>query len=327
MGILVTGSAGFIGFHVVKQLLEQGFSVVGIDSLSDYYEVKLKIDRNNILKGFSGYDFSQVDICDLEGLAQIFKHRKIDKICHLAAQPGVRYSIQNPFAYQKANNEGFLNVIECTRHYGVKQFVYASSSSVYGGNKKLPFSEIDTVDAPVSLYAATKKSNELVAHVYKHLYGINAIGLRFFTVYGPWGRPDMAYFAFTRAILADKPIKVYNHGNMKRDFTYVNDIVGGVLAALEYSGQCEIFNLGNDRTVSLEDFIAYLEKYLGRQAIKQMLPIQPGDIPETWADIDSAKKELGYQPKTDIKQGLELFVNWFKNDYMNLNAQLQGAKS
>jgi len=312
MKILVTGAAGFIGSQVAGWLLDHGFEVVGLDNLNDYYDVNLKIDRNKILFNKTAYKFYHLDLCDQNSLADLFKSEKIEKICHLAAQPGVRFSIENPFAYQKANNEAFLNIIEGARNFGIKQFVYASSSSVYGGNKKLPFAENDSVDSPVSLYAATKKSNELVAHVYSQLFGINAIGLRFFTVYGPWGRPDMAYFSFTKAILGGQPIKVYNHGKMKRDFTYVDDIVSGVVAALSYDSQYAIFNLGNDKTVSLEEFIACLEEYLGKKANKQLLPIQPGDIVETWADIKAARDKLGYQPKADIRFGLKKFIDWYR---------------
>lgn len=321
--VLVTGSAGFIGFHVAKQLLEQGAFVIGIDNLNDYYDVQLKVGRNDILKQFAAYNFTPIDICDLEGLGQLFQRLKIDKICHLAAQPGVRYSLQNPFAYQRSNNEGFLNVIECARRYGVKQFVYASSSSVYGGNKQVPFSVNDRVDEPISLYAATKRSNELVAHVYRHLYGIKAVGLRFFTVYGPWGRPDMAYFLFTKAILEGRPIKVFNHGQMKRDFTYIDDIVSGILASLDYQGGEDIFNLGNDRPVNLLEFIRAIEAQLGIKAKTELLPLEPGDVPETWANIDSARRELGFFPKIEIQSGLTQFISWFKKDYLKLAAGLQ----
>jgi len=312
MKTLVTGSAGFIGFHVTNALLDQGDEVVGFDNLNDYYDVGLKVARNAILQNKPGYNFCDLDLCDYEGLAKLFRTEKIDRICHLAAQPGVRYSLTNPLAYQKSNNEGFLNIIECARQFSVKQFVFASSSSVYGGNTKLPFSVDDRVDNPISLYAATKRSNELVAHVYSHLYGLNTIGLRFFTVYGPWGRPDMAYFRFTKAILNDQPIEVYNRGKMARNFTYIDDIVAGVKASLAYSAKYEIFNLGNDQTVELLSFISCLEKLLGKKAKLTMLPLQPGDPIETWADISSARKKLNYQPKTDIEAGLKKFVAWFQ---------------
>ncbi|MFA4884240.1 MAG: NAD-dependent epimerase/dehydratase family protein [Candidatus Margulisiibacteriota bacterium] len=315
MKTLVTGSAGFIGFHVSAALLAQGDEVVGLDDLNDYYDVGLKLARNAILQNKSGYNFYRLDLCDYEGLTKLFRTEKIDRICHLAAQPGVRYSLTNPFAYQKSNNEGFLNIIEGARQFGIKQFVFASSSSVYGGNTKLPFSVDDRVDNPISLYAATKRSNELVAHVYSHLYGIQVIGLRFFTVYGPWGRPDMAYFSFTKAILDGQPIDVYNQGKMTRNFTYIDDIVAGVKASLVYNAKYEIFNLGNDKTVELLSFISCLEKLLGKKAKLTMMPLQPGDPIETWADISSAKKKLNYRPKTDIEAGLKEFVAWFQTEY------------
>lgn len=325
--ILVTGSAGFIGFHVTKELLDNGEKVVGVDNLNSYYDVSLKFARNKILQRDENYKFFKLDLCEYSELKKLFAEEKIDKISHLAAQPGVRYSLDNPFAYQKSNNEGFLNIIECARRFGIKQFIYASSSSVYGGNIKVPFSVEDRVDSPLSLYAATKRSNELVAHVYRHLFGLRTIGLRFFTVYGPWGRPDMAYFMFTKAILEGEPIKVFNHGQMTRDFTYIDDIVAGVLASLEYKGEVKVFNLGNDQPISLLDFIGALENQLGKKAVKKLLPMQPGDVAETWAEIEAARQELGYQPKTDIRQGLERFINWFKNDYVKLGVQLQGAMS
>jgi UDP-glucuronate 4-epimerase len=310
--ILVTGSAGFIGSHVASALLAAGEEVVGLDNLNDYYDVSLKLARNARLKEHPNYTFYQLDLCDHSALQKLFQKENIGKICHLAAQPGVRYSIENPFVYQKTNNEGFLNVIECARHFGVKQFLYASSSSVYGGNKKVPFSVTDRVDSPVSLYAATKKSNELVARTYRHLYGINAIGLRLFTVYGPWGRPDMAYFSFSRAIVEDRPIRVFNHGKMRRDFTFIDDIVSGIRASLNYTGSEDVFNLGNDQPVGLLEFIGLLEKFLGKKAQKEFLPMQAGDVVETWADIGPARKELGYDPKTGVEQGLEKFVQWFR---------------
>ncbi|MBI5701707.1 GDP-mannose 4,6-dehydratase [Candidatus Saganbacteria bacterium] len=315
MKILITGSAGFIGFHVAMELLKDGHIVFGVDNLNSYYDVSLKTSRNNLLKKYQNYNFYELDICGYEGLKNIFKANSFDKVCHLAAQPGVRYSIENPFIYQKTNNEGFLNIIECARQYKVNQFIYASSSSVYGANKKIPFSVVDRVDRPLSLYAATKRSNELVAYAYSHLYGINTIGLRFFTVYGPWGRPDMSYFLFTGAILNNKPINVFNNGRMKRNFTYVDDVVAGVKASLGYEAKYEIFNLGNDRTEELMDFIDCIEKNLNKKAKKNLLPIQPGDVLETWADIDTARKKLGYCPRTDIAAGITNFINWYKDYY------------
>ncbi len=316
--VLVTGSAGFIGFHVARALLEAGNEVVGLDNLNDYYDVNLKLSRNKVLAKYDNYKFYQIDLCDNDSLQQIFEKENISHICHLAAQPGVRYSLENPFVYQKSNNEGFLNIIECARRYGVKQFVYASSSSVYGGNKKVPFSVADNVDSPISLYAATKKANELVAHVYSHLYGINTIGLRFFTVYGPWGRPDMSYFLFTEAILKNQPIKVFNYGKMKRNFTYIDDVVSAVLASLKHQSKFAVFNIGNDKTVTLLDYITCLEKHLGQTAEKELLPLQPGDIVETWADIDATREQLGYDPKTDIDEGLKIFIDWYKKEKCNV---------
>lgn len=318
--ILITGSAGFIGFHVVKALLESGSDIIGLDNLNDYYDLNLKKSRNALLEEYGNFKFYKIDLCDYEELKSLFSKEKIDKICHLAAQPGVRYSILNPFAYQKANNEGFLNILECARNLNVKQFVFASSSSVYGGNKKIPFSVSDRVDNPISLYAATKKSNELVAYVYSHLYGINTIGLRFFTVYGPWGRPDMSYFLFTKAILEDRPIKVFNFGKMKRNFTYIDDVVSGILASLDRKKGHEIFNLGNDKTVDLIDFIYCLEGYLGKKAKKEFLPMQAGDILETWANIDSSREELNYKPQVAIETGLKRFVDWYKEVYSKISS-------
>lgn len=312
MRVLVTGAAGFIGFHVAKALLDRGYEVFGIDNLNVYYDINLKLARNRILEEYKGYTFYKKDLCDFPALDEIFRNHKVDKICHLAAQPGVRYSVENPFIYQKVNGEGFLNIIECARRFAVTQFMYASSSSVYGGNRKTPFSVTDRVDNPVSLYAATKRSNELVAHAYHHLYGMNTVGLRFFTVYGPWGRPDMAYYIFTKSILADQPIRVFNYGKMKRNFTYIDDAVAGVLSSLDYGKGYEIFNLGNDRTEELLDFIGCLEKNLKRKAIKDLLPAQPGDVLETWADIATSRKKLGYRPKTSIENGVKRFVDWYR---------------
>jgi len=312
--ILVTGAAGFIGFHLCRQLLDDKKPVVGIDNINDYYDPALKRARLDILKQYKQFTFYQYDLCDYDALRTLFSDHTIDYICHLAAQAGVRYSLENPFAYQKSNNEGFLNIIECARHFRVQNFVYASSSSVYGGNTKLPFSETDRVDNPISLYAATKKSNELVANCYSHLYGLPTSGLRFFTVYGPWGRPDMALFLFTRAILKKEKIAVFNQGKMRRNFTYIDDIIRGVRIALAHPVSGEIYNIGNNRAENLMDFIAEIEKNLGRTAEKEFLPMQPGDVAETVADIGKLQK-LGYEPTTDIDTGIKKFIDWYTSFY------------
>ncbi len=310
--ILVTGAAGFIGFHVSKKLLERGDTVVGIDNLNSYYDVNLKKGRLDILQDSDLFSFYREDIQDLAAVRRIFQKHEPGIICNLAAQAGVRHSLRDPFSYQKSNLEGFLNLLELARAQGVKNFVYASSSSVYGSNKKVPFSVEDRVDNPVSLYAATKKANELMAHAYSHLYGIPCTGLRYFTVYGPWGRPDMALFLFTDAILKDRPINVYNYGKMKRDFTYIDDIVDGTLAALDRAVAYDIFNLGNSNSVELMDFIDALEEELGKKARKNMMPIQPGDVPETSADIEKSRKLLGFAPKTPLNTGIRNFVAWYR---------------
>jgi len=312
--ILVTGVAGFIGFHVAKVLCENKAEVVGIDNVCDYYDPALKRARLDRLKDFTRFHFYEADICDYSFLTSLFQQHPITKVCHLAAQAGVRYSLTNPFAYQKSNNEGFLNVIECARHHHVENFVYASSSSVYGANTKMPFSESDRVDTPVSLYAATKRSNELVAHCYSHLYELPCSGLRFFTVYGPWGRPDMALFIFTRAILEGKPIDVYNNGNMRRNFTYIDDIVKGVVLTLNAPAAYEIYNIGNSRAENLLDFIHEIERNCDKKAEMNFLPMQPGDVPETVADITKLKK-LGYDPATNIDEGVKRFVEWYRGYY------------
>ncbi|MBW2973155.1 NAD-dependent epimerase [Candidatus Woesearchaeota archaeon] len=313
MQVLVTGGAGFIGFHVAKALLERGEEVVIVDNFSDYYDVSLKENRIKQIKDNQSLKIYRADISNYEEMEKIFKENKIDKICHLAAQAGVRYSLENPFAYQKTNVLGTLVLLELARHYGIKDFVFASSSSVYGKNKKIPFSESDFVDIPISLYASTKKSNELMAHTYHHLFGLNCTGLRFFTVYGPWGRPDMALFKFVKNTLEGKPIDVYNYGKCKRDFTYVTDIVAGVIAALDNPLPYEIINLGNNVPVELGYFIEIIEKELGKKAIKNMMPLQPGDVPETFADIEKAKKLLGFEPKTKIEEGIKQFIEWYKS--------------
>jgi len=315
--ILVTGSAGFIGFHVTKKLLETGNKVIGIDSLNNYYEPKLKKDRNKILLESKNYKFYKLNLKNEKELKKIFTENKIDKICHLAAQAGVRYSLENPLAYEESNLKGFINIIECARHFKIKDFIYASSSSVYGKNKmdKKGFKESDEVNQPISLYAATKKANELIAYNYHHLFGINCTGLRFFTVYGPYGRPDMAIYIFTKNILAEKNIDVYNHGKMFRDFTYVGDIVDGIIKALEKSYPYEIFNLGNSETVELKYLITTIEKNLKKKAKIKLKPIQPGDVEKTFANISKAKKMLGFNPKTKIEEGVKNFIEWYKDYY------------
>ena len=317
MKVLVTGGAGFIGFHVTKALLDRGESVIIVDNFNDYYDPKIKYNRIKQIKRHKDLVVYKKDISNYREMEKIFRKHKFDKICHLAAQAGVRYSLKDPFRYEIWNNLGTLNLLELCRKFKIKDFVYASSSSVYGGNKKIHFSEKDNVDSPISFYAATKKANELYAHVYHHLYGLNCTGLRFFTVYGPWGRPDMAAYKFVRAIEEGKPIEVYNYGNMKRDFTYVSDIVKGILAAIDKPFGYEIFNLGNNRPVELNKFIAVIEKNLGRKAEKKMMPMQQGDVPATYADIRKAKKMLGFEPKTNIEQGVKKFVEWYK-DYSKI---------
>jgi UDP-glucuronate 4-epimerase len=312
--ILVTGAAGFIGFHVVRRLCEEGEEVVGIDNVNSYYDPALKEARLAQLAGCKGFRFYRVDICDFARLVSIADAHKPSMICHLAAQAGVRYSLQNPFAYQTSNNEGFLCMIELARRLQVTNFVYASSSSVYGGNTKLPFSESDRVDSPISLYAATKRSNELTAHCYSHLFGIKCSGLRFFTVYGPWGRPDMALFLFTKAILEGRPIDVYNQGNMRRNFTYIDDIVEGVLCTLRHPVRYEIYNVGNGRAEDLLDFIREIEKNLSKKAIINFQPMQPGDVAVTVADI-AKLSHLGYRPETNIDAGVRKFIEWYKEYY------------
>jgi UDP-glucuronate 4-epimerase len=312
--ILVTGSAGFIGFHMAKSLLDDGHEVVGFDSFSDYYSVQLKRDRHALLAGRGGFEGIEADLCDLRSLEECFRRHRFETVCHLAAQAGVRYSLTHPHAYQKSNLEGFLNMLECCRNHGARRLVYASSSSVYGGNTKLPFSEADPVDRPVSLYAATKKANELMAHCYTHLYGLQCVGLRFFTVYGPWGRPDMAAWLFTQAMLEGRPIQVFNHGRMQRDFTFIDDIVAGVKAALFATGLdgFEVFNLGNHQPENLMDLIRALAAELGVEPKMEMLPLQPGDVPSTCADIELARRKLGFEPRTPMSAGIPKFIAWYK---------------
>lgn len=315
MTTFVTGSAGFIGFHVAKQLLEDGVEVIGLDNLNDYYSKQLKIDRNSILEGYNDYTFYHNDLCEYEKLEEIFEENEIDKICHLAAQAGVRHSIEDPHAYQKSNLEGFTNILEIARHNDVDNLVYASSSSVYGGNDKIPYDIGDDVMTPISYYAATKVANEAMAHSYSHLYDLPTTGLRFFTVYGPWGRPDMALFKFTDRIVEGEQIDVYNYGDMKRDFTYIDDIVDGVTACLENPFDYEIFNLGNNTPVKLMDFIQILEDTLGMEAKKNMMPMQPGDMKVTYADISKSQEMLGYEPETGIEEGIEKFIDWYREYY------------
>jgi len=315
VSILVTGSAGFIGFHLAHRLLQEGIEVVGYDNVNDYYDPSLKEARLRILNDFDKFKFYRADLCDFATLQKVFSDQTIEKVVHLAAQAGVRYSLINPFAYQKSNLEGFLNIIELSKRAKVKNFIYASSSSVYGNNRHLPFSVQDNVDRPISLYAATKKSNELIAHVYAHLYQLPCTGLRFFTVYGPFGRPDMALFIFTKNILEGKPIDVYNFGQMKRDFTYIDDIVAGLRSAIDKPFPYEIFNLGNHRSENLMDFIHLIEEYSGRKAQINFQPIQPGDVPETYADISTATEKLGFVPRTQIREGIKLFLDWYFEYY------------
>lgn len=313
--ILVTGSAGFIGFSLSKKLLEDGRTVVGIDNLNKYYDVNLKKARLEILKSFDNFSFYKEDIQNLDALKDIFKQHQIDIICNLAAQAGVRYSLEDPFSYQKSNLEGFLNLLELAREYHISNFVYASSSSVYGSNKKVPFSVDDRVDNPISLYAATKKANELIAHAYSHLFNIPCTGLRYFTVYGPWGRPDMALFLFTDAILNNRPINVYNYGDMKRDFTYIDDIVAGTIAAIDRPAHYDVFNLGNSKTEQLMKLIQILEGELGLEAKKNMMAMQPGDVKQTSADIQKTRELLGFDPKTTLEEGIKKFVEWYRDFY------------
>ena len=318
MSILLTGAAGFIGFHVAKALLERGDRVVGIDNLNDYYDVRLKEARLALLSAYPGFVFAKLDVADRDGVfALVGHHKNLRSIIHLAAQAGVRYSLKNPYAYIDSNVMGTLVMLEAARRIErLTAITYASSSSVYGANQKQPFSVEDRVDDPVSLYAATKRSCELLARAYSHLYGLPATGLRFFTVYGPWGRPDMAAYLFTSAILAEQPIKVFNEGRMARDFTYIDDIVAGTVAAYDRPPADgvphRIYNLGNHRPEQLLDFIGVLERLLGRTATKQFLPLQPGDVPESFADIEASRRDLGFDPQTTIEVGLARFVEWYR---------------
>lgn len=314
MKILVTGAAGFIGYHVSKTLIARGDEVVGLDNLNDYYDVRLKEARLAELP--ADFRFVKMDIADRKALPELFAAEHFDAVIALAAQAGVRYSLENPEAYIDSNLVGFGNILECCRHYPVRHLVYASSSSVYGGNEKVPFEETDFVDNPKSLYAATKKANELMASCYCSLYGMKATGLRFFTVYGPWGRPDMAPMLFTDAILAGRPIKVFNNGNMRRDFTYIDDIVEGVIRVLDKAPETghEVYNIGCSNPVMLMEFISTLEKALGREAVKEFLPMQAGDVPQTYASTAKLEKDMGYKPKVQLADGLRQMADWYLSD-------------
>lgn len=333
MKILVTGAAGFIGYHLSRRLLERGDEVVGLDNLNDYYPVSLKEDRLKQLESHSGFRFVKLDVADRAGMAELFGAEKFNRVVHLAAQAGVRYSIENPQAYIDSNLTGFGNILEGCRHHGVEHLVYASSSSVYGANEVQPFAEHHNVDHPVSLYAASKKANELMAHTYSSLYSLPTTGLRFFTVYGPWGRPDMALFLFTKGIIQGTPIQIFNHGDMIRDFTYIDDIVEGVIRTLDktaapnpdWSGQqpdpassyapYRIYNIGNNQPVKLLDFIDAIETAVGKKAVRQLMPIQPGDVPATFADVSALEKDVGFKPTTSVIDGIQRFVDWYRDYY------------
>lgn len=323
--LLVTGVAGFVGFHLCQRLLDRRDTIIGIDNLNNYYDVSLKQARLEQLKNRSGFSFKKLDLADREGINQLFAQGNFEQVAHLAAQAGVRYSLKNPYAYVDSNLVGFLNILEGCRHSQIQHLVYASSSSVYGANKKIPFSVEDNVDYPISLYAATKKSNELIAHSYSHLYHIPMTGLRFFTIYGPWGRPDMAMFIFTKAILEEKPIDVFNYGKMQRDFTYIDDIVEGVIRTLDRIPQSgenpqtnapyKLYNIGNNQPIELLHLIEVLETALGKPAIKNFMPIQPGDVPITYADVDALIQDIDFQPNTSIEVGVQNFVEWYRSYY------------
>ena len=315
MKVLLTGVAGFIGMHCAERLLARGDEVIGVDNLSPYYAVELKQARLARLEGKKGFRFLRSDIADFPSLKAIFEKEKPEAVLHLAAQPGVRYSLENPSAYVQTNMVGFANLLECCRAHPPRNLVFASSSSVYGTNPKLPWSEADNVDRPISLYAATKKSNELMAHVYSHLFGLPATGLRYFTVYGPWGRPDMSPVLFARAIMEGRPIPVFNHGDMQRDFTYVDDIVEGTLRVLARPARYEIYNIGNHTPVGLLDYIAALESALGKKAKLEMRPMQPGDVKATYADTAALDRAVGFAPSTPLATGLARFAAWFKSYY------------
>jgi len=315
MRILVTGCAGFIGFHLSKSLLEDDYEVMGVDNINDYYDTNLKLARLDQLKPYKNFSFDKIDISNRKSLTQSFQSFKPNKVVNLAAQAGVRYSIENPYAYMDSNLVGFLNIVELCRHNDVEGFIYASSSSVYGGNEKIPFSVEDRVDKPIALYGATKRANELIAHSYSNLYNLHTTGLRYFTVYGPWGRPDMAMYIFTRKIFSGKPIPVFNHGDMKRDFTYIDDIILGTRSAIDNNYKCEVFNLGNHKSEQLMDVVQLIEKILEKKAKINFLPMQPGDVLESFADIKHSQDKLGFSPKTSISEGIPKFIEWFKYYY------------
>ncbi|MDC9592802.1 NAD-dependent epimerase [Xenorhabdus sp. IM139775] len=334
MKYLVTGAAGFIGFHLIKKLIKNGNHIIGIDNINDYYDISLKKSRLEILSTLDNFKFIFMDVSDKNSIEELFKNNQIDRVIHLAAQAGVRYSLINPYSYSDSNLSGFLTILEGCRHNNINHLVYASSSSVYGLNDQLPFSTSDSVDHPISLYAATKKANELMAHSYSHLYGIPTTGLRFFTVYGPWGRPDMALFKFTKSILNHDPIDVYNNGQLSRDFTYVDDIVEGIVRISDVvptsnsswtskignpansSAPYKVYNIGNGSPVNLMDYINALENSLGIKAIKNMLPMQPGDVYSTWANTEDLFKATGYKPSTNVSDGVEQFIQWYKQYYL-----------
>lgn len=315
MRVLITGAAGFIGYHLSKSLLSDKINVYGIDNLNDYYDTDLKHSRLNKLNKFENFNFKKIDISNKKSLEKLFNSFKPDKVVNLAAQAGVRYSIENPYAYLDSNLTGFINIIELCRHQKVDGLIYASSSSVYGANKKIPFSVDDPVDKPMALYGATKRANELIAHSYSHLYNLSTTGLRYFTVYGPWGRPDMAMFIFAKRIIEGKKIPVFNHGDMKRDFTYIDDIISGTRAALDKNYKCEIFNLGNNKSERLMDMISILGQELSLNVEIDFQPMQPGDVKDGFADIEHSKKKLGYFPNIDIKKGIPKFIEWYKSYY------------
>ena len=338
MKVLVTGAAGFIGFHVCQRLLARGDEVVGLDNINDYYDVNLKLARLARLQPLAGFSFARLDLQEREALEALFREHRFAAVINLAAQAGVRYSLENPRAYIDSNIVGFTNILECCRHHDIGHLVYASSSSVYGMNTSMPFSIHDNVDHPISLYAASKKANELMAHTYSHLFGLPTTGLRFFTVYGPWGRPDMALFLFTRAILAGEPIKVFNNGRMRRDFTYIDDIVEGVLRVTDNTAApnpawdganpdpgtstapYRLYNIGNNNPVELSEFIDAIEQALGKQARRELLPMQPGDVAATYADIDDLEADVGYRPATPLREGIGRFVAWYLQ-HMHKDAQ------
>lgn len=327
MKILVTGAAGFIGFHLANRLLRDGFQVYGIDNLSPYYDVSLKQARLAQLQPYTGFTFQTLDLSDRSGIAQLFQTHAFDYVVNLAAQAGVRYSLENPWAYVDSNISGFVNLLEGCRQTQVKHLVFASSSSIYGANPKVPFAVSDQVDHPISLYAATKKANELMAHTYSHLYQLPTTGLRFFTVYGPWGRPDMAYFKFVKAIVEGQPIDIYNYGKMKRDFTYVDDVIEGIVRVLSHvpsanhnpelptAAPYKLYNIGNHSPVELLEFIAVIEQILGKPAEKRLLPMQPGDVPATYADVEDLMRDVGFKPSTPIAIGIQRFVDWYCEYY------------